>query len=361
MASAAQAGASILDDTMSDISVSKHISDQQNNESSSTQHTLTFVTSDVNNPATKTLEEHGEEVSEIKDKAEKVEHENDIVSNSPESFTKENKDSGSVSNAVNIPLPNETTSEEDYEPNTEDTQKAFDNIFELLNVEKPPSPSFNPQSYDKFTELLSDPVKLQEQERVIKVASEFVTLHNEPAQSEDEHSQIVNAAATKYTHPLLEMLKSTSNQGSLENIAADETMKKEIQESGTENLVASQTNENHDTTNLPVVEAVEGPVEDVAVNSLANECDLNIAESVEGSNSNQKSCQSPDIGLLMPAALSSDSQELLDVPVGSSEKSEFNTALKDIGEKTRSRRRARRSKKQNHSSTGPIVALDAPK
>lgn len=298
----------------------------------------------------------------------------------------------SSNSARTVPI-HESTSEED-EPSVQATQKAFDNIFKLLDVEKPQSPSLgmpsesNQHSFDEFTELLRDPVKLQEQEEALRVAGEIVSLHNETPQSGDEHSQIVNAAATKSSASFLNVLRaksSSQNENEMEDMEDDHN-------GGASDSRIEGSNESQQpdsgTSEVPLTKE----------SSQSTIYDLDEASAVKGVVSSelyQKDNQLPGLRLTMPSALGSplDSQLQPNDQLGlgvpgippddlnqnnpalpmayplqdalTQSKPAFESVEGVLKTKSRSRRRSRKGKKQISSGLTsadvPVEMLEAPR
>lgn len=255
--------------------------------------------------------------------------ETEVPRDFPSGGTQENSQL-QASSDVNIVENVEEHSEEDG-PEVEVVQKAFDNIFDILEVE-PSHECGQKQTYEEFTELLVNPTKLQEQEAALENAGEIVSLHNETPQSGDEHSQIVNAAATK--SPLLDVLKSSS-QGRLEDVLA-----------GTNEASTLQWPE------------IGGELSVTVIPSTA-ECDLDVTDDVKGELSSEKPDQ------FMPSALSGsqDSQDHGgdDETISTTHQDQDETSG-EIVTKTRAKGRKRNKKgKKPLTSAGVVEVSDVPR
>ena len=191
------------------------------------------------------------------------------------------------------------TGEEKELPTAEDSNMAFDNIIEFLNVDKPEvsngsaTANGHQSSFDEFKELLNNPEKLHQHEEEIKFAVKSIDFSDDISQSEGENSQIASSAALNSTSSYPDVLKSTACQDSLLNQPEGENENELI----TECIELSETKWPDIGTDTS---------RKVPETSTSDKCDLAEAVTVKTTLSNEH-CQSdgqqPDVQLLMPSAL----------------------------------------------------------
>ena len=160
---------------------------------SDAQGTLTEVTSNVEPLSVSSLqpdsdvsveeelegEEEGTMVSEKV--AEHDQEEREAIEESAEPrATDEPVQTETTSEDLAPPPPPVLSDEEAELPNPEDTQKTFSNILEMLHVDKPAVHSAPKPSFEEFTELVSNPAKLQERERAVEAGIMAADAVNSP-------------------------------------------------------------------------------------------------------------------------------------------------------------------------------------
>ena len=253
--------------------------------------------------------------------------------------------------AEDVPLPLETSSEEEM-PSAEDTQKAFESIMELIDggpSSHRKSTELVQSSFDEFTELLTNPEKLQEQERELQSHEEALP-KDEP---EVSRSPVAGSDASLSTASFPDVLKSTSVQDPPANVAEG----------------AGDSDGGGVDTQWPDLGAPEQPRE-------TGHVDMAEAVSVKAAISNELFQVGVGEGLLMPSALtdmqdfhdnsvdtevSKAAPDLLDQEVPTETKASFEAEEGVVRTKSRSRRRAKRGKKQNATGVGVTELLEAPR
>lgn len=270
-----------------------------------------------------------------------------------ESHVVEDNNVATVFQAEDVPLPLETSSEDDA-PSPEATKRAFESIMETSEISslRKPTSELNPSSFDDFAELLANPEKLQEQEQ----EQERKLQDREEAEADDvpgigagDHSSpAISSDASHSTSSVPDVLKSTSTKNPpIDADAGDSDM----------------------DTQWPDI-GVPEPTRDTAVHLRSN---LAEAVSVKGAVSNEVCQVVPDSELLMPFALTGmhefqvqDEVEKLNVaPDLLHQEVEGEGALEaeegTLKTKSRSRKRSKRGKKQTATSLGVTEFMEAPR
>lgn len=248
------------------------------------------------------------------------------------------------------------TASEDEVPNLEDTQKAFDSIMEFLDVDnkaevsKPDQPSF-----DEFTELLSNPEKLQEQEKELQLAEESKDL----PLGEDDPSLVISSDKS-HSSFFPDVLKSTLGQDPPLYEADTEVRMRESE-----------------VSHWPDIGVPGPPPETLQTNS--SQCDLAEANYVAGAVSNEMYQAASGLGLLMPSALadlqmleiqdnsvdvevSNNAPDLLDQEALLDTKWILEADEGSLKAKSKPKKRSRRGKKQNAGASMSVAeVLEAPR
>ena len=245
------------------------------------------------------------------------------------------------------------TASEDEVPNLEDTQKAFDNIMEFLDVDhKAEVSKIDKPTFDEFTELLSNPEKLLEQEKELQLAEEP---QDQPLVEDDPSLEVSSDKSHSSFFP--DVLKSTSGQDP------------PLHESDTEVRMSES-----EVSHWPDIGVPGPPAEPLQISS--SQCNLPEANYVAGAVSNEMYQAGSSSGLLMPSALADlqmvevedngvdvdNTPDLLDQEPSLDTKWTLEVGEGNLKPKSKPKKRSRRGKKQNTGASMSVAeVLEAPR
>lgn len=286
---------------------------------SDTQDTLTSVTSNFDGPDSERVtfapqdalvQEENKYDEEGNDgdgdiSGERADEENQEVDNGTEELSEAVvakqtvQDESVLGEGASLPLV--AASDEDEVPSAEESQKAFDNIMELLNVvDKSDTATAAEPSFEEFTELLSNPDKLQERERELQVMDEIVNPPEgvsppegpaTPKEDAKEPSEVVTSAfASSTSASFPDVVKPATYQELLPNVTQEVTETKELEIATSNGAEAEWPDIGAAEVPTGLDESVQPHVVVAAPNGVQNEVYIEDNEP-------------PDVGLLMPSAL----------------------------------------------------------
>lgn len=202
--------------------------------------------------------------------------------------------------ALNPQLSPEPPDEEEA-PSASESQKAFDSIMELLHVEKSAAAATPPQkeaTFEEFTELLKNPDKLREQEREYEGQNQEEDVpavpKEDPPLGEAADPEAVTSTLASSTSSFPDVVRPATYQDPPLTVSQEdvETQHREV-------APASMPE-----TQWPDIGAAQGP------SPLAEK--VSMSDNTEAERTGPQQVQSevyiadsepPDIGLLMPSAL----------------------------------------------------------